>query len=204
MRNENRRFRWGRWVVLALGILLCTYLASPLIVLHEMASAVETKDAAALTARIDFPALKRSFTKQIAQEYLKLTGKKLPLNALARRVAVSVADPVVARLMTVTALLDLLGKGKVGDRTSVAVDRAPFASGSLGNLWQVWLDSDYFGRDFYVYLPPKKAREEQFRVDLRLKRWRWQMVGLDLPDDLKQHLARELIKASQERSLEDD
>ncbi len=200
MRDENRRLRWGRWVVLALVILLCAYLASPLIVLHEMASAVETKDAAAVTERIDFPALKRSFTKQIAQEYLKLTGKRLPLNALARRFVVSVADPVVARLMTVRALLDLLGKGKAGDNASVSVERAPFASGSLSNFWQVWLDSDYLGRDFYVYLPPKKSREEQFRVHLRLKDWRWQMVGLDLPDDLKEHLARELIKLSQERS----
>jgi hypothetical protein len=164
-----------------------------------MASAVETKDAAALTERIDFPALKRSFTKQIAQEYLKLTGKKLPLNALARRVVVSVADPIVARLMTVRALLDLLGKGKAGENTGVPVERAPFASGSLSNLWQVWLDSDYLGPDFYVYLPPNKSREEQFRVHLRSLGWRWQMVGLDLPDDLKQHLARELIKLSPER-----
>jgi hypothetical protein len=200
MRDEDRKFRWGRWVVLALGILLSTYLASPLIVLHEMASAVENKDAEALTERIDFPALKRSFTKQIAQEYLKLTGKKLPLNALARRVVVSVADPVVARLMTVRAILDLLGKGKAGDNTSVPAERAPFASGSLRNLWQVWLDSDYLGTDFYVFLPPEKSREEQFRVHLRLEGWRWQMVGLDLPDDLKEHLARELIKLSQERS----
>jgi hypothetical protein len=117
MRDKDRSFLWGRWFVLAIVVLLGAYLASPLI-LHEMASAVEDKDAEALTARIDFPALKRSFTKQIAQEYLKLTGKKLPLNALAGRFVVSVADPVVARLMTVRALLDLLGKGKAGKSAS--------------------------------------------------------------------------------------
>src|SRR4029450_10450799 len=110
MKDRGRGIRWGLWIILTLGILLSGYLASPLIALHSIASAVETKDAGALTERIDFPALRRSLTKQIVQEYLKLTGKKLPLHALGKRVVVSVADPVVARLMTVRALLDLLGK----------------------------------------------------------------------------------------------
>jgi hypothetical protein len=47
---------------------------------------------AALTERIDFPALKRSLKKQIVEEYLKLTGKQLPIQALGKRLAVSVAD----------------------------------------------------------------------------------------------------------------
>jgi len=198
MTNRDGRIRWVRWVILSLVILLSAYLASPLIALHNIASAVESKDAVALTDRIDFPAVKRSFTKQVVQEYLKLTGKRLPLNALAKRFVVSVADPVIARLMTVRALLDLLAKGDAGENARVPVERAPFASGSLENLWQVWLDSDYLGRSFYVYLPPRKSREEQFRVQLLLIGWRWRMVGLNLPDDLKEHLARELVKLTQD------
>jgi hypothetical protein len=72
-------------------------------------------------------ALRRSLTKQIVQEYLKLTGKKLPLHAIGKRVVVSVADPVVARLMTVRALLDLLDKGDAGEKAKVPIERAPFA-----------------------------------------------------------------------------
>ena len=52
--------------------------------------------------------MRRSLTKQIVQEYLKLTGKTLPLQAIGKRLMVSAADPIVARLMTVRALLDLL------------------------------------------------------------------------------------------------
>jgi len=129
---------------------------------------------------------------------LALTGTKPPLKALAKRFAVSVADPVVARLMTVRALLDLLGKGKAGENANVPIERAPFTQGSLNSLWQVWLGSDYLGRDFFVYLPPGKAREDQFRVNLRLIEWHWLMVGLDLPKDLKEHLARELIKLTKD------
>ena len=122
MREGNRALKWGRWLVLALVILLGLYLASPLIALYDIASAVETKDAAAITERIDFPALKRSLTKQIVEEYFALTGTKPLLRALGKRFAVSVADPIVARLMTVRALLDLLGKGDAGKNANVPVE----------------------------------------------------------------------------------
>ena len=52
---------------------------------------------------------------------------------------------------------------------------------------------------YYVYLPPKGLREEQFRVHLRIIRWHWRVVGLELPEDLKERLARELIKLTQDR-----
>jgi hypothetical protein len=107
-----------------------------------------------------------------------------------------VADPVIARLMTVRALLDLLGKADAGERAKLPLERAPFASASSSkSLWRLWLNSDYRGRSFYVYLPPKKSRPEQFRVHLRIIRWLWRIVGLDLPEDLKEH---ELAKLTQE------
>lgn len=96
-----------------------TYFASPFIALQRISIAVETRDAVALTERTDFPAVRRSLTKQIVATYLKLTGKKLPLGAIGRGFAFSVADPVVARLMTVTALLYLLQKGDAGNNVKV-------------------------------------------------------------------------------------
>ena len=98
---------------------------------------METRDAVAVTERIDFPALRRSFTKQIVATYLKLTGKKLPLGAIGKHFAVSIADPIVARLMTVTALLDLLEKGDAGNNVKVQIDRVPFSSDSLKSMWQL-------------------------------------------------------------------
>ena len=127
----------------------------------------------ALNDRVDFPALRRSFTKQIAEEYLKLTGTKPPLKALAKRFALSVADPVIARLITIRGLLDLLGKGNAGKNANVPLERAPFGSGSLDSLWHVWLDTDYRGREFYVYLPPKKwnpvSTGPQRRLQIRVR-----------------------------------
>ncbi len=199
-RRWGGSMRWGLLSAVTLVILLSVYLASPLIALYSIASAVESKDAVAVTERIEFPSLRRSLTKQIVAAYLELTGKKLPLNALGKRVAISVADPVVARLMTVGALLDLLGKGDAGEKAKLPIDRAPFTSSSSKSLWRLWLNSEYLGRSFYVYLPPERSRAEQFRVHLRILRWRWRIVGLDLPKDLKEHLARELVKLTQDRS----
>jgi len=190
------RYLFG--VVLALCLLLGAYFASPLIALQSIAAAVERRDAVALTERIDFPSVRRSFKKQIVAEYLELTGRKLPLGAFARRLAVSVADPVVARLMTVRALLDLLGKGEAG-KTKLRVDGAPFTPDAFRSVWRLWLSTEYFGRDFYVYLPPEGARSSQFRIHLRPIRWRWMVVGIELPQELTTKLARELIDATEDR-----
>ena len=134
--------RWALWITTTLGIALGVYIASPLIALHGIASAVEARDA---SERLEFPALRRSLTKQIVAEYLKLTGKKLPIQAMARTLVVSVADPIVARLMTVRAILDLLGKGDAGEKAKLPIDRAPFTASSFQSLWRLWLESDYRG-----------------------------------------------------------
>jgi hypothetical protein len=185
-------------ITLALFLLLGAYFASPLIALRSIASAVESGDAVALTERIDFPSVRRSFKKQIVAEYLEITGRRLPLGAFARRLAVSVADPVVARLMTVRALLDLLGKGEAG-KTKLRADRAPFTTDAFKSVWRLWLNADYSGRDFYVYLPPEGARSSQFRIHLRPIRWRWMVVGIELPQELTTKLARELIDVTEDR-----
>jgi hypothetical protein len=191
--------RWAVGVIVTLCILLAAYFASPLIAMYRIAAAVEARDAVALTERIEFPAVRRSLTKQIVAAYLTLTGKKLPIGAIPRRFAVSVADPIVARLMTVRALLDLLGKGDARENMKGPSDRAPFTPASFKSVWQLWLSSEYLGRDFYVYLPPKKARREQFEVHLRPVQWRWKIVGLGLPEKIQKQLARDLVELIENR-----
>jgi hypothetical protein len=184
--------RWLLGFALALCLLLGVYLASPLLALQNIASAVEARDAEALTQRIDFPSLRQSFTKQIVATYFEITGRRLPLGAMSRRLVVSVAEPVVAQLMTVRALLDLLAEGEAG-KAKVRAERAPFTSEAFQSVWSLWLSADYLGRDFYIYLPLGGARNTQFRVHLRLKHWRWTIVSIELPEELRQKLARELV-----------
>lgn len=184
--------RWAVWTSVIVCAVLAVYIGSPLVALYRIGSAVEARDAIALEQRIDFPSIRRSFKRQIMAHYREVTGKPIPLGVMARRFALSVADPIVARLMTTNALLDLLGKGEVGTSARVPADRAPLTSNSLGNVWKLWLSSDYLGRTFYVYLPPDRPRASQFGVKFQLRNWQWRIVGIDLPADLKEELTREL------------
>lgn len=142
--------RWAIGITVLLVVLLAIYVASPLVALYRIGSAVEARDATALEERIHFPSVRHSFKKQIVATYRELTGKPLPLNAMVRRAAVSVADPIVARLMTINALLDLLGKGEAGKNVKVPIDRVPLNSRSLDNVWRLWVNSDYLGKTFYM------------------------------------------------------
>ena len=92
-----------------------------------------------------------------------------------------------------------MARGRPGKSAKVSIDRAPFTSTSFKSVWRLWLNSDYLGRNFYIYLPPEGSRAEQFRVHLRLIRWHWIIVGVELPDELREQLARELIELTQER-----
>ena len=191
--------RWFLGIAIALVVLLGIYIASPLLVLHSIAFSIESKDAVALTERIDFPSVQRAFRKQIVAAYLELTGKSLPIGAIGRRLAVSVADPIAARLMTIRALLDLLGKGEAKGVETVRMDQAPLTAKALESSWRLVLNSTYAGRDFYVRLPPQSPRSAQFEIHLRLSSWRWVIVGIELPRDLTMRLARELVDTTKER-----
>jgi hypothetical protein len=191
--------RWALWLTLSFLILLAVYIASPMVALHSIASAVEARDAATLTERIEFPAVRRSLTKQIMATYRRLTGKTLPIGAIGRRFAISVADPVVARMVTVQALLDLFGRGKAGRGARLHIESAPFTRNAFTSIWRVWLNSDYLGRDVYFNLPPERSRKDQFAVHLRPIHWRWKIVGIELPEELQERLAQEVIELTQER-----
>jgi hypothetical protein len=191
--------RWALSITAVLVVLLGFYIASPLLALHSIGAAVEIKDAAALAERIEFPAVRRALIRQIMATYRQLTGKRLPLGAVTKRFAISLADPVVARLVTVRGLLDLLGKGDAGQGVKVPREWAPITRSAFKSVWRLWLNSDYFGRDFYVHLPPDAARDRKFTVKLRLIQSRWRIVAIELPEELNERLAQEVIKLSQER-----
>jgi Protein of unknown function (DUF2939) len=189
--------RWGFGITIVVLVALAFYIASPLGALHNIASAVEAKDAVALADRIDFKAVKKSFRKQVWVAYQKLTGKPAPLGAMAKRFAGSVADPVIARLVTIKALLELLGEGEIeANGKMVRADHVPINRESLDSVWRLWLNSDQFGRDFHIYLPPQAPRFKQFQIHLRLIDWRWTVVGIYLPEETTKRLARELLEFS--------
>jgi Protein of unknown function (DUF2939) len=196
--------RWTLRIAAILAILLVAYGIWPLVGFYKIASAIEARDAAALSKRVDFHALRKSLTKQIVATYLELTGKEKKLGLLGKTLAIglgtSYAEPIVARLVNEETLLDLLSKGNAGGNAKVPDELAPFSKSALNSGWSTWLHSEYRGTDYYVYLPPDKPANKQFKVKLSLSEWQWKLAGIDLPKPLRVQLAQELVKQRESKN----
>ena len=187
-------------IILALIILLAGYTVWPFYGLHRIASAVETRNSAALQELVDFPSLRASMAQQIADAHLKLTGKSADTSegtrSMGSRVGAMVADALLAKIiLNPERLLDLLGKGLVSANPSPPPGlAAPFAANNLGSVWQTWLNSDYSGANFYVAVPVDRPFDQRFGIRLRLVDWDWKLSGLDLPESMAMDLAQELAR----------
>ena len=182
--------RWIVVIIVPVIVLLAGYTVWPIYDLYRIASAVETRNPAALQELVDFPSLRVSLLKQIRDAYRKQTDKSL---ALSERSAGAGVGSV--QIFHPERLLDLLGKGSVSAYPSLRSSLAPpFAPSSFGSPWQIWLNSDYSGRTFYVTVPVDRPSDQRFRIRLRLVHWDWKLLALELPESTKTHLVEEVAK----------
>ena len=191
--------RWTLRIAAILAVLLLAYAIWPVAGFFRIASAIEARDAPALAKLVDFRALRKNLTKQVVAAYLELTGKEQKLGLLGKTFAVGVgtsyAEPIIAQLLNEQTLIDLLTKGKAGDASiKVPAEFAPFSANAMKSGWQTWWASEYGLGDYYVYLPPDKPRDNQFKVKLSLTDMQWKLAGIDLPEPMRLELAQQLMK----------
>ena len=105
---------------------------------------------------------------------------------------------MIAQLINEQTLIDLLSKGD-GGGAKIPADLAPFSKSSLQSGWQTWWSSKYGLSDYYVYLPPDKSRDQQFKVKLSLHELQWKLAGIDLPKPMLVQLAHQLVKQRGEK-----
>ena len=181
--------RWIVLIIVPLVVLLAGYTVWPIYDLYRIASAVETRNPAALQELVDFPSLRVSLIKQIRDAYRKRTDKS---TSSERSVGAAVGW---AQVSHPGRLVDLLRRGSVSAdpslRSSLA---APFAPSSFGSPWQIWLNSDYSGRTFYVTVPVDRPSDQRFRIRLRLVHWDWRLLAFELPESTKAHLIEEFAR----------
>ena len=191
--------RWTLRIAAILAVLLLAYAIWPVAGFFRIASAIEARDAPALAKLVDFRALRKNLTKQVVAAYMELTGKEQKLGLLGKTFAVGVgtsyAEPIVAQLLNEQTLIDILTKGKAGDGSiKVPAEFAPFSANAMKSGWQTWWASEYGLGDYYVYLPPDKPRDNQFKVKLSLTDMQWKLAGIDLPEPMRLELAQQLVK----------
>ena len=192
----------------ALVALWLAYAVSPFVAAYRLVGAVADRDAAALSAGVDFRALRASLGEQIARTYLRITGKAGAPGSLrdqlaqqlAVGVAASVADQILVDLVSPQGLLDFLRTGAPPD---VESDGLPTPAGlspqALGNVWRAYLNSELGIARFFLDVPVDKPRQESFRLQFCLRDWAWKLCGLELPEALQVRLAQELAKRESAR-----
>ena len=129
----------------ALVALWLAYAVSPFVAAYRLVGAVADRDAAALSAGVDFAV--RGSPEQIARTYSRITGKAGAPGSLrdqlaqqlAVGVAASVADQILVDLVSPQGLLDFLRTGAPPD---VESDGLPTPAGlspqALGNVWRAY------------------------------------------------------------------
>jgi signal transduction histidine kinase len=200
---------WTLRTAALLAALWIAFVAWPFFALYELATAIQNRDGATVARRINVPAVRHSLTEQIAATYLRITGREARLGVLTRGVAAaaasSFADPIVAKLLSTDALLELLHSGwpkQVLSEEPATMSGAPghgsivqgLTSVSFGNLWRVFVQSEQGLRRFDIGIPIDAPPTRRLKLQFRLTHWVWKLAGIELPEELRVRLARELVR----------
>jgi hypothetical protein len=131
---------------------------------------------------------------QHVEEFLQDVSRARQMAAIG----ISIADPVVRKLISPEALADLLSAGWP---VTVVPDPAPgtigISSNTVGTIWQVFGAAEYGVARFETSAPAELPSAHRFRLTFQLLNWRWRLVGITLPEHIQNVLADEVLKAVQ-------
>jgi hypothetical protein len=184
--------------VVVLSLILIGYTAWPLYDLFVLVRAIETRDVGTVTRHVYFNQVRISLTDQVVAAYVRRTGIQIsPLARSMAAAALSIADPVVKKLISPEALSELLA---VGWPVAVVPDPPAGTIGitrsTMGTIWQVFANSEYGLGRFELAAPAALPPQQRFGLTFRLLQWRWRLVAVTLPENIQNLLADELIKAT--------
>jgi Protein of unknown function (DUF2939) len=192
--------RWAARTSLVFLILVAVYTVWPFIDLYRLGTAIERRDVAGLSQRVELRALHASINRQVVAAYLRLTGKEASLGRLGSDVAVglaaSIVPPTVDEHASTARFLELLAEGWPRDAFAGSSKRIALMPRTFGTVWRLYANSEYSLDNFYVSVPVAVPPPQRFRLRLRLTQWTWKLSEVQLPDELRLRLANELIKSA--------
>jgi hypothetical protein len=180
--------------IAALVLVWIGYVVWPLYDLYQLALAIETRNVAAATQRIDFGRVRVSLAQQITEAYIQRTGARV--SPLITGAVGQIADPFVIRFVSPETLAEML---RVGWPDTVLPDRPRDVSGlslsALGSAWQLFIRSDYGIGQLEVSIPVALPPDRAFGLKLRLVQWRWRLSAIRLPANIQSLIVDEIIKS---------
>jgi hypothetical protein len=131
-------------------------------------------------------------------------GRGQELDSFERNLATSagttLADPLVARLVTPEAVVSLLSgrlppEASAGRSSRLSV--RPLEVGSFGSAVRIFMASQSRGfRNILIALPDGRPKAEQVRLHLRLSGTAWRLLGVELPQAMVTALVKQLPRVS--------
>lgn len=181
--------RWFLSSIVAVVVAIGIYVGSAIVSLNGLVAAAKAGNGTEILARTDVPRLTRSLVDQIVSAYLIRTGQTRPIRPIERVLAntygATIADALVAKMLTAENLTNILQNGSLGadgDNQIVAlggIDTSKVFQ-SLGRLSLVKP----------VELSVRLGDEEGAgAISLHFEGNGWKLSGLNLPATAVQELA---------------
>jgi hypothetical protein len=171
------------------------WLVWPLTALYALARSVEARDAATISEKLEPLAIRHSLTGQVLEAYSRITGAPINRNSLMVAVIGSIADPLIAKLISPEGIALLLQSGWVNPELS---ERPSDAEGlsvrALGDAWQLFRNSRRDLDRYWIAFPADRPDEQRFELEWRLSGLQWRVVAIRLPDRLADRLAEQLVR----------
>jgi hypothetical protein len=188
--------RWFVGTVVALLVAVAIYIGSAVVSLNGLASAAKAGDGAAVLARTDTARVRRSLVDQIVSAYLAQLGQKGPVKPLQRLAAntygASIADAMIAKMLTEENLTSILNKGEIN------------VGGENATMFRLTeLDTSRLFETLKRISPTKPVEfaislgntANDGRISLHFEGNGWKLSGIQLPAAALQVLAQNLANS---------
>ena len=188
--------------LVVIGLVWLGYIAWPLYDLTALVRAIDARDVSTVVRYVNFDRVRASLTQQIVSAFVQMSGVQPGLvTQQAVVVGISIADPLITKLVSPEALSELLA---IGWPVAVVPERPPsgtvgISTDTLGTAWQIFAASHYGIGRFEVSAPTVLPPAGRFRLTFHLVSWRWRLVGITVPENVRNLLANEVVKAVRER-----
>ena len=130
--------------LVVIGLVWIGYMAWPLYELTALVRAIDARDVSTVGRYVNFDRVHTSLTEQIASGYMRRSGQPGPLAQQAVVIGLSLADPVIRKLVSPEALSEPAGRGLASrgrPRPSARHSRTKqrYARNCLAGFWRVSL-----------------------------------------------------------------
>src|SRR4051794_3873210 len=181
--------------VLAILVGTAVYVASAIVSLSGLVEAARAGDGTAVLARTDVARLRHSLVGQIVAGYLKQVGRDRPVKPLERMLANSygatVADALIAKMLTAENLTRILNNGAIGAEGSGIANMQRLSEIDTSSMLSM------LGRlsavkpvEFAVRLGDTEGAGA---VSMHFEGDGWKLSGIQLPGAAVQALAQSLV-----------